>query len=317
MRFIHFKKKLRNESSRKSRQGLVFGVISALLRKRNWKSASDHDFLSKDTDEDDLQNNCDNDCNSIKTKVTSSPPCLLDEQRSTTPLSTRYSSTVNKSLITTKSLGDNIVNQVPKAVNVLETKSIESIVYKKRGKKRRRRKRRLRPVWDLHWQCSEEGPEGMYTGDSYISSAGSSVAHGYGTLSFTNGDVYVGPFYNGAMHGSSATYYYSSRSCYIHKYVGSFKHNRRHGPGEDIYSSNLVAMDIPTHADDNCTTDSSEDEDEDVSIYDESKQKCTKREYQSLSSSKKKGRKPCTFSSIIQNRNLPLDGVPENKDEEF
>lgn len=54
------------------------------------------------------------------------------------------------------------------------------------------------------------------------------VAHGRGKLVLANGDIYVGPFQFGCMHGSGATY----RSVTGGEYFGSYNQNRKHGFGE-------------------------------------------------------------------------------------
>ena len=59
------------------------------------------------------------------------------------------------------------------------------------------------------------------------------LPHGFGTLIFTNGDTYSGPFEYGVCQGSSATY--TTRGGVTYK--GDFWHNLKHGRGEEYHPS--------------------------------------------------------------------------------
>ena len=56
------------------------------------------------------------------------------------------------------------------------------------------------------------------------------VKHGYGTLSFHNGDVYKGEFRNDARHGRG-TYLFATGA----RYIGEFQAGKRHGRGRYTY----------------------------------------------------------------------------------
>lgn len=208
----------------------------------------------------------------------------------------------------------NTMNPLEMDVSFQTTKQLP----RRRNGKNTRTKRRLRAVWGLHWECQEL--QGEYTGSAISSASGEQVAHGYGTLRFINGDVYIGPFYYGEMHGNNATYYYHPSKGRNKKYCGSYRHNQKHGPGKEIYHSSGVATDdMPGDDKDNCSVDSSSSEssDEGISIYDDSS-KITS----SSSSSRhcfsfaKKTRDFSNFISIVPGKN-ELGIVPEISEEEL
>jgi len=92
----------------------------------------------------------------------------------------------------------------------------------------KKRERKLIQTWDLLWHDGSR--TGRYTGSAVILSL-RHVAHGYGKLAFFNGDMYEGPFYDGAMHGKHAIYKTKNGT----KYYGTFEQNQQHGFGEYLH----------------------------------------------------------------------------------
>lgn len=90
--------------------------------------------------------------------------------------------------------------------------------------------KRLNSVTDLKWRCDSRNMQGKYRGEVLKTSAGR-IAHGKGKLLLSNGDIYIGPFKNGMMHGSNATY----KSKLGGEYYGSYHDNFKHGFGEQLF----------------------------------------------------------------------------------
>ncbi len=85
----------------------------------------------------------------------------------------------------------------------------------------------LSMVNNMHWTVASPRPhKGLYSG---VAIAGT-VPHGFGTLDFANGDMYVGPFQCGEMHGSNAAFVSACGSLYR----GKFQRNLKHGTGTEI-----------------------------------------------------------------------------------
>mmetsp|Transcript_17420 Transcript_17420/g.26354 ORF Transcript_17420/g.26354 Transcript_17420/m.26354 type:complete len:422 (+) Transcript_17420:178-1443(+) len=93
-------------------------------------------------------------------------------------------------------------------------------------------KKSLRSVTDLKWECDSRNVQGKYKGEVLLTSNGP-LAHGRGKLLLLNGDVYIGPFKNGMMHGSNAIY----KSKLGGEYCGTYHDNFKHGFGEQLYIS--------------------------------------------------------------------------------
>lgn len=79
------------------------------------------------------------------------------------------------------------------------------------------------PMDFIEWTV--DGRTGLYGGNM----TKDRVPHGRGTIVFTNGDKYEGPFKDGNMHGLDAVF---TRSDGRGKYKGEFQNNKRHGHGE-------------------------------------------------------------------------------------
>ncbi|KAI2509383.1 hypothetical protein MHU86_5016 [Fragilaria crotonensis] len=85
----------------------------------------------------------------------------------------------------------------------------------------------LSMVNNIRWTIVSPRPrKGLYSG---VAVSGT-VPHGFGTLNFENGDMYVGPFKSGEMHGSNAAFVAACGSLYR----GGFQRNLKHGTGTEI-----------------------------------------------------------------------------------
>jgi hypothetical protein len=61
--------------------------------------------------------------------------------------------------------------------------------------------------------------------------------HGAGTLTWGNGNVYVGPWHAGAMHGSRGTFFYAAE---MDRFDGDFEHGKKHGRGAYVFANGNV-----------------------------------------------------------------------------
>jgi hypothetical protein len=92
------------------------------------------------------------------------------------------------------------------------------------------KRRPIMKAENLAWTIASPRPrKGTYTGITLYGR----VPHGFGTLEFTNGDVYAGPFKGGEMHGDNALYVSECGNVY----KGSFERNLKHGHGAETMSN--------------------------------------------------------------------------------
>ena len=71
-------------------------------------------------------------------------------------------------------------------------------------------------------------------GDKYVGELNNGLPHGNGTYTYSNGDKYIGVWNNGKYNGKG-TYTHSDGR----KYVGEFKDNMKHGKGASISFGNV------------------------------------------------------------------------------
>ena len=68
-------------------------------------------------------------------------------------------------------------------------------------------------------------------GDKYIGEVSNGVPHGQGTFTFANGDKYVGEWKNFLYHGHGTFIYFDGA-----KYIGEWKDDKRFGHGTFTYA---------------------------------------------------------------------------------
>lgn len=144
----------------------------------------------------------------------------------------------NPTILTSTNSRNDIHNSQNKSRGTSRKQRSKSEVLKRnevlnnRGHIRSSEKKNSRSVTDLKWECDSRNMEGKYKGEVIMTSVGP-IAHGRGELLLSNGDVYIGPFKNGMMHGSNAIY----KSKHGREFCGTYHDNFKHGFGEQLYTN--------------------------------------------------------------------------------